>query len=487
MEEIDIALLKKKSLTGIVALTSRTFFLQVIAFGATVLLTIFLSPSVFGVFFVVSAIISFLGYFSDIGLAAALIQKKEPLTSEDLTTTFTIQQFLVGLLVVVSLVFSYQIGAFYGLDTSGIWLFRALVISFFLSSLKTIPSVLLERNLEFQKLIIPQILETIGFYAVAVMLAWLGWGITSFTWAVLVRAIIGLIGIYIIRPWKIEIGFSMIVAKKLMRFGVPFQMNSFLALLKDDLLTVFLGKILPFSQVGYIGWAKKWAEVPLRLIMDSVVRVTFPAFSRIQHDRNVLSKALEKTLFGLSVSIFPITVGLLFFVAPLVGLIPKYTKWEPALMSFYLFAVGSAVSSLSTPLTNALNAVGKIKITLWLMVLWTTSTWILTVTFIHFIGFNGFALALLVITSTLFIVIALVKKITPFSFLKSIQAPLLGATIQAAAYVLFSRLFNPHSVVLLTISGTCGVILYGGVIWLMERERIRSLAQQFLPLLLWKQ
>jgi hypothetical protein len=38
-------------------------------------------------------------------------------------------------------------------------------------------------------------------------------------------------------------------------------MHSFLALVKDDLLTVFLGKVLPFAQVGYIDWAKKWAEI----------------------------------------------------------------------------------------------------------------------------------------------------------------------------------------------------------------------------------
>ena len=200
MEEIDIALVKKRSLTGIVALTSRTFLLQVIAFTATFLLTIFLSPQIFGVFYVVSAIINFLGYFSDVGLAAALIQKKESLTPEDLSTTFTIQQILVGAVVVIALLSSQTISSFYGLDATGLWLLRALVISFFLSSLKTIPSILLERKLDFNKLVIPQILETLGFYVVAVILAWQGYGIVSFTWAVVARAVIGLAAMYIISP-----------------------------------------------------------------------------------------------------------------------------------------------------------------------------------------------------------------------------------------------------------------------------------------------
>jgi len=81
MEELDIAIdiatVTKRSIHGVLALVSRTFFIQLVSFVTNFLLTIFLSPSIFGVFFVVSAAINFLGYFSDIGLAAALIQKKD--------------------------------------------------------------------------------------------------------------------------------------------------------------------------------------------------------------------------------------------------------------------------------------------------------------------------------------------------------------------------------------------------------------------------
>ncbi len=471
MEEIDIAIIKKKSLVGIVALTSRTFMLQIIAFGATFLLTIFLSPAVFGIFYVVSAIIAFLGYFSDIGLAAALIQKKEELTREDLTTTFTIQQVLVVLLVIVALVFSAQIGYFYRLDTQGVWLFRALVISFFLSSLKTIPSVLLERKLAFELLIIPQLIETLGFYVVAVLLAWQGMGISSFTWAVLVRGIVGLVAIYIVSPWMPSVGFSRNVARRLLRFGVPFQLNSFLGLLKDDLLTVYLGKVLPFAQVGYIGWAKKWAEVPLRLIMDSVIRVTFPAFSRMQHMTKLLGSAIEKTIFGLAATIFPISVGLLFFVEPMVRIIPRYGKWEPAIVSFYFFVVAGVVASLSTPLTNALNAIGKIKITLRLMVFWTISSWVLVTLFITVFGFSGVSIASALLGLSLFIVIYLTRKVVPFAFLPNIVGPIFAAGAEALWFMAV-RGNAPYSLVRLGFAGAGGVILYGAVLWLVERKKI---------------
>jgi len=479
MEDAEIARIKNKSVSGVLALGTRTFLLQLISFGSTFLLTIFLTPAIFGIFYLVSALISFFGYFADIGLAAALIQKNEELTREDLATTFTIQQMLVGTVVIVSLVFSSRIVHFYGLDQEGLWLFRALIISFFLSSLRTIPSILLERKLEFQKLIIPQVLDTLGFNVVAVLLAWRGFGITSFTWAVLVRAVIGLVALYIVSPWRITIGISGSVARRLLRFGVPFQLNAFIALVKDDLLTVFLGKMLPFTEIGYIGWAKKWAEAPLRLIMDNIIRITFPAYARLQHTKELLTRAIDNTLFGLSSAIFPLTVGLVFFLRPLIDHIPRYTKWEPAIASFYIFAFASILAGLSTPLINAFNATGRIRITMSFMILWTVLTWILSLVFISLIGFNGYALALLVVSLTIVIVVKTAQRVAPFAFWNNIAVPLVGSVAQSVWYLLLLR--GTGGVARLGIVAITGGILYVSVLWAFERKRIIRILGDAVP------
>jgi PST family polysaccharide transporter len=283
---------------------------------------------------------------------------------------------------------------------------------------------------------------------------------------------------YIISPWRISFHISRDVARKLLRFGVPFQLNGFIALLKDDLLTVFLGKILPFAQVGYIGWAKKWAEVPLRLIMDSVIRVTFPAFARLQESKEHLRAAIEKTLLGLSITMFPITVGLLFFVQPLIGIIPKYAKWEPAIASFYLLTLNAILAGLTTPLTNALNAIGKIKVTLGLMVMWTALTWIFTVTLIHFFGYYGVSIAFLAVSTTIVVVVKLVKRYVEFSFWKSIIWALVAAVVQCVWYFGILRLI-PHSLIWLIPVGVSGVILYGSIVWVFEKKRIMDTVASF--------
>ena len=459
MEEIDIGVITQRSIRGVFALVSRTFAIQVIGLIANLLLTIFLSPSVFGVYFVVSAAIAFLSYFSDIGLAAALIQKKEQITKEELRTTFTIQQILVISVVVIALVLSNFVRTFYHLDGDGVLLFQALVVSFFLSSLKTIPSIILERDLHFEKLVIPEIVENLFFYVIAVFLAYKGFGVTSFTFAVLARGIAGVITIYIISPWRIGLGFHRETAKKLLSFGIPFQTNSFLALIKDDLLVAYLGRVLPLAEVGYIGFAQKWAFAPLSLIMNNVIRITFPSFSRLQNDKNVLRKAIEKSIFAACFLIFPGLMGLVALSPYFITLIPKYLKWEPAIISLAFFSMNAAFSSISTPLTNALSAIGKIKITLYLMVFWTIATWVLTPLAILVYGFNGVAYASALIASSVVIVIYIVKRYIDFSVLKIVLNPFL-ATIFMGAVVYF---LSP--ILVKNIFGLIFMIIFGAVVY----------------------
>jgi O-antigen/teichoic acid export membrane protein len=470
MEEIDIATVTKRSIHGVVALVSRTFVIQLITFITNFLLTVFLSPTVFGVYFVVSAAIAFLGYFSDIGLAAALIQKKEQITDKELRTTFTMQQIMVVTVVVIALLLSNFIGSFYNLNKAGIYLFDALAIAFFLSSLKTIPSIILERNLNFSKLVIPQIVETIFFSVTAVILAVKGYGVTSFTIAVLARGISGLIAMYIVAPWKIGFGFSRADASKLLTFGVPFQANSLLALAKDDLLIVYLGKVLPLAQVGYIGFAQKWAFTPLRLIMDNIIRITFPSFSRLQHEKDVLSKAIEKSIFAATFFIFPSLMGLVTLAPYFISIIPKYSKWEPAILALTFFSLNAALSSISTPLTNALNAIGKIKITLYLMVFWTIATWVVTPFAIMAFGFNGVAIASGLISFSVIIVIYLVKRYVKFS-VSIIGYPLL-ATIVMGAFIYFSSPVVVSNIWTLLLMIILGAVVYSLSIYIFAKKEL---------------
>ncbi len=231
-EEINLKSVKNRAVKGIVFLSGRMFLLQVVSFLGFFLLTVFLDKAEIGLFFAISELVAILGYFSDVGLAAALIQSKEKPTVKEIRSTFTIQQILVVGLMAIVLVLTPWLRNFYSIGNNGVFLLWALVFSFFLASLKTIPSVLLERKLRFDLLVVVEIIESLLFYGLAVILAWKGFGILSYAWAVLARGIVGVVFIYFFSPWQIGLAFEKQSLRKLLRFGVPYQANTFLAVLK---------------------------------------------------------------------------------------------------------------------------------------------------------------------------------------------------------------------------------------------------------------
>src|SRR3989339_1004766 len=114
MTIINIDNIKAKAFKGVFTLTFRRLILKIIDTAGVIVLARALSQDVFGVFGIISFVVfTFLAFFSDIGFGAALIQKKEELTQDDLRTTFTIQQTLVTLLLLAAWLLSPAISGFY--------------------------------------------------------------------------------------------------------------------------------------------------------------------------------------------------------------------------------------------------------------------------------------------------------------------------------------------------------------------------------------
>ncbi len=476
-EGLTAEVVKKRVVKGAAILTARTFLMQAITFGSTALLTLFLSPSQYGVFFLVSAVINFLAYFSDIGFAAALIQKKEQLTQIELKTVFTTQQILILLLIILVYMTTPIIKNIYHLNDEAIYLLWALTFSLLLSSLKVIPSVLMERKLEFNKLIVPQLVETLVFNVVAVFLAWKDFGITSFTIAVLVRGFVGLLSTYLIQPWMPALAFSKDSLKSILKFGVPYQMNTLLAMVKDDGMTIFLGSTLGPNGIGLLAWAQKWAFAPLRFFMDQIIKVTFPAFARLQDNKKELSQAVTKSILYICLFVFPSLVMLVLLVPSLIEIIPKYNKWNPALSALIILTASSALAAITTPITNTLNAIGKIYVTFKLMIMWTVLTWAFVPILAINYGVTGAALGFSLVGLSSIIALIIALKYIEIDYLKILGKPLITAVI-VGLVVFVIKLLIPISLLQVIVMIVGGLITFFTLVVLLEPQILNYLKKR---------
>ncbi len=461
--EISLETVQSRTVKGIVALTGRYFVLYIITLIAQGFLGALLTTSQFGIFGIVSAVVNFLVYFSDVGLAASLIQKKEKVTEEDLKTTFTIQQILVITLLAVIVFASPYIKSFYNLDQNAIYLLYALGASFMMSSLKTIPSVLLERHLKFEIFALANVLESLAYNILLVLLAWNGFGITSFTFAVLARGVVGLVTLYIFQPWTPGFMISVPSLKKLLTFGIPYQINTFIAVLKDDGLTLVLGRVMGMDALGILVWAQKWIQIPLRVVLDNVTRVTFPAFSRMQDEKERLERNVTRSIFFITFLVFPAVTAIVVLFPVITNIIPRYHQWLPAVVPLTFLAVNVSFAAVTTQLTNLLNAIGKIKITSGLMVMWTVLTWILVPFLAARFGVVGAAAGYAVVGASSIVAILIVKRYVNFSLYESAGKPFLASLVMALAMLVLRSLL-PKSLYSLTVISITGMVVYFGVV-----------------------
>jgi O-antigen/teichoic acid export membrane protein len=471
-EILDREQLKKKTVAGAMSYFARTLFLNGIGLAANMILGALLLTSDYGVYAVVVNIIGVLTFFSDIGLASALIQSKKKPTDEDYQTIFWVQMSLAGLIVICCLViqmsglFASQLG-----ETGG-GILLALGASFVFAALKTVPSIKLTRSLSFSKLVWPQIVEQVVFNGVLIALVVAGRGVASYIPAIWARSVAGTLCLLLIMPYWPKLVFSGQSFKNNVRYGIKFQLNDFLARVKDQFFYLTVSKVVTLEEFGMIGFSKNWSMYPYNLTVQNVLAITFPTFSRLQKNLPLLRRALEKSIFFITLAIFPILTAMCVLFWPITVVIPDYTKWMPTTLTFILFTLSIAPAAISTPLTNVLNATGRVNSTLKLMLFWTGLTWLLTFPLLTWLGFDGVAVAALLISLTSFLPVWLVKKVVPFNLWDNIWRQLLACVLMAlvgwAGLAWAMRGLGEWLAVAAAMALT-----YGGAWWLVGSKKLK--------------
>jgi O-antigen/teichoic acid export membrane protein len=462
--------IKRKGLFGIMYFLGNSAYSAFLGLIANLVFTIYLSPAEYGLYFIVLSIIMIFSYFTDLGLAASLVQSKNP-KEEEFHTAFTIQLTLVTTIVIVGLLLTPIIIKLYSFTSPGISLYLGMIFSLFILSFKSIPSTRLERQLAYSKIVLTQVVESTTFYAISIILLLAGFKIYALTFAVIARSFVGTSLIYYFTRWVPKFTFNKKYAKRILSYGIPFQSNVLLAFVKDDLLNLFLASQLGLGAMGYVGWAKKWAETPLKIIMDNVNRVLFPIFSKFQDNKERLALMIEKVVFFSSLILMPILAGAFFTMPYMIVIIPKYIKWETALTSFNFFLLSTLFVSFTSPFINVFNAIGKVRTSVKFMLLWIALNWTVVPLMIFKFGFTGVSIAFAFNSLSFILVILKLKDYVNFQFLKAIRAPLLSTSVMSLVIYIIQQILLLKPWTELLVTATVGVCVYSTMIYILTKGK----------------
>jgi O-antigen/teichoic acid export membrane protein len=139
--------------------------------------------------------------------------------------------------------------------------------------------------------------------------------------------------------------------------------------------------------------------------------------------------------------------------------VPRYNQWIPALVPLLFVSINFLFAAATTQLTNLLNAIGKIKITFYLMIMWTVLTWAFIPVLALRFNVIGAAIGYSLVGASSVVAIFIAKKYVNFSLTDSMIKPAIGAFVMGAILIIAKR-FLPISMNSMIILTLIGVAIY---------------------------
>ncbi|HEX9774474.1 MAG TPA: oligosaccharide flippase family protein [Actinomycetota bacterium] len=439
--ELDVAEVRTLALRGVGAMLLRSIGQRGLQMVGNILLARWLAPETFGFYAIVSFIVGMAGFLSDLGLGASLVQRKEALQEKDLRTAFSLS-FLLNVVVVGTLlaVAGPLIHA-YDIDAGNVAAVQVLAATILFSTFVAVPAIRLERQLRFKELSIADVAGSLAYVFVAIPLAFqfkdphvaqegAASAVWVFVWATVASRVVYTIVLNLMSRWRPRFGLDVRAMRSMMSFGLPYQANGLVNALKDNFIPTFIAFALTAQSVGYVTWAVGLATNAL-FLLPIVSKVTFPAYARLQHDREALADAIEKSIKWVAATVFPATL----FLAALARQIVEHVygpKWFPGLTSFYLFCIPMLNAAYSTVAISALYGLGRAKTVLRLTMIWAAVGWALAVPLTLWIGMNGFAVAMSLVSCLSILAVSALRREIKIRILAPLVRILIIAAIPAA-------------------------------------------------------
>jgi len=422
-------------------------------------------PEDFGVVAIGLLVINSFGLLKEMGMGAALVQRKEKL-EEASSTAFFIILFTSIILYFISFLSAGLMAIFFNSPPVKPIL-RTLSLSFLISSFGIVPTSLLSRDLMFKKRFVPEVVSIVLFGTVSIWMAYTGFGVWSLAVGYLISVLTDSALSWIVLKWKFTFVFDREIAKEIFVYGSHILATNILAYFMLQGANAVIGRISGMKMLGYYSMAFTIASLPFLGITSVIARVAFPTFARIQENRKNLSRAFKKILEYLLLLILPMAMGI-FVISPEFIKVVLTERWLPmqvALKILCFFAVFRSLHMICGFLTQA---VGKPKLQRNLVFGEVLLLAIIIYPMTKLWGINGACVSMLLVITAGSIWLLLkswnILSLRNFEILEISKVPVLATLIMSSAVILMNKTFFPEA----SFSGLVIGILIGAFTYLLS-------------------
>ena len=467
--------LKKQALHGAIWSFIELVGKRGVQFALYVFLARLLSPKEFGIIAMISIFMSISRSLVDSGFGQALIQKQDA-THTDESTVFYFNIFVALVMCVLLCLLAPLISTFYEIPKLTL-ITRVYSLSMVISSFGIVQNALLVKELQFKKRMYAVFSGTLVSGAVAVYLAFSGFGVWSLVYQAITMQTIYTIVLWFVCSWRPKLEFSFASLRTLGKFGSNMLFSGLLNTIFVKGYSVIIGKLYSAVALGLYETAQQLVNLCVDTLTNVAGQVNFPLLAKLQNDPDRMRMAYRKVLKLTMLIVLPAMVGLGLTADSLV-IVVFGEKWAPSIPFVQLLSVVYALYPLHLLNLGLLKSLGRSDLFFRLEIIKKVMT-VISILLCFRFGVIGLLYGQIVISIIgLFINTFYIKRLLCAGLWLQIiwiGRVIIITGVMAFAVSLIPLMLKGNTLILLLAQVLIGILVYGGLFALSHDGDVKDL------------
>lgn len=351
----------KKVFSGIGWSFAEKISAQLVSLIVSIILARILAPEDYGILAIVNVFVAIGDALVAGGFGIALVQKKNS-DDTDFNSICWVSVFVSVLLYAVLFICAPLISDFY-VNNDLTLITRVIGIRLVFSAVNSIQQAYIQKKLLFMKSCIIGTFGAIVSGIIGIVLALTGAGVWALIAQNMMSVIISTAMLYFFIEWKPRLQCSMSSIKEMWGYGSRVFLATTVDTLKDNIRTLVVGKVFSSADLAYYNQGKRFPQLLVNDIVNSVGKVLLPVFSEQQDDLNKNTDFMRLSIRVSSFILLPLIFGMVGIADNFI-LLFLTEKWMPCVPYLRILSLVYVTRSVNTILKNALLAIGKSEVNL---------------------------------------------------------------------------------------------------------------------------
>ncbi len=347
--------LAKKAISGAIWMSGINYIGFAVNFGIQLALVRLLVPEDFGLFALGLSVAEILFIFFSFSFPMAVIQIQE--AEHVLDTAFYLTLFTGFIILLIGGVISLLVLLYYPFPS---------VLAFFILCVLQIPqgcssiySASMEKELQFKKnAIIRGVATNLSGFG-AIILAYFSFGVWSLIGRECISAFLMLFGMRLVSRYRFQKRFNRETAKRLLNFSYKMLFSRGLEIVYHRIPNFFIGTFAGAKALGLFTQSYYLANLPNTVLGPAHQNVAFAVYSKIQNEREKMSRAFYITNFFFVRLMFPYMLIMFFYPTEMLKILYGH-KWLEATSIFRFFGIYAALLPIFSNSKTIAYCLGKL-------------------------------------------------------------------------------------------------------------------------------